>query len=78
MNGQTQGTLGGQNGMLGVSGGTKEDEKREGMKIVRRDCFSRRWPDVGLAQEMPALVAAPQRFHFLWRFSSSSESSSGV
>lgn len=35
MNGQTQGTLGGQNDMLGVSGGTKEDEKREeGMRAA--------------------------------------------
>ncbi len=35
MNGQTQGTLGGQNGMLGVSGGTKEEEKREeGMRAA--------------------------------------------
>ncbi len=35
VNGQTQGTLGGQNDMLSVSGGTKEEEKREeGMRAA--------------------------------------------
>lgn len=71
--------MGGQNGMLDVSGRTKERRRDEDWLCwsARESggCFSRRWPDVGLAQEIPVLVAAPQRFHFLWRFSKFSKCS---